>query len=205
MRAFSHTTTVPNGPFDIGWRVRPVYRSSSERSYDRQQWGESTHSLTLRPDIRGCRYANGRKVTRSRLTDFVTPTSAQAEDSPLGQTSMYWLRVDWTAKYQTARALRTPFRRRAYEWNALCGNCLVRLPFMRLYGSWALLGCSAAAHQPLISIAMSIQIRATRFVAIVPRLSFRLGDQYVLCPRVSLSAPPLSVQSLADRPSWLPK
>src|SRR5258708_1032364 len=37
------------------------------------------------------------------------------------------------------------------------------------------------------------------------RLSFRLGDQYVLCPRVSLSAPPLSVQSLADRPSWLPK
>src|SRR5471032_2737393 len=99
--------------------------------------------------------------------------TAKAEDSPLGQTSMYWLRVDWTAKYQTARALRSSFRRlvdnrKCFMWKPHGSSAR----FMRLYGSLALLGCSAAAHQPLISIAMSIQIRATRFVAIVPRLSF---------------------------------
>ena len=39
----------------------------------------STHSLTVRPDIRGHRCTNGRKVTCSRLTDFVTSTTASAE------------------------------------------------------------------------------------------------------------------------------
>ena len=32
----------------------------------------SKHSLTVRPDIRGHRSANGRKATRSRLTDVIT-------------------------------------------------------------------------------------------------------------------------------------
>src|SRR5471030_3493977 len=45
-----------------------------------RQWVGSTHSLTVRPDIRGHRYANGRKATYSRLTDAVTSTSAMAED-----------------------------------------------------------------------------------------------------------------------------
>jgi hypothetical protein len=64
---------------------------------------------------------------------------------------------------------------------------------------------TAVLNEQLRSCFMTIQIIATRFVAIVPGPSFRLGDRYVLCPRVSLSAPPLSGQSLADRPSWLPK
>jgi len=59
--------------------------------------------------------------------------------------------------------------------------------------------------RPLMLIAASFIIRATRFVAVVPRLSFRLGDQCVLYPRVSLSAPPLRVQYLANRPRLLPK
>jgi hypothetical protein len=111
-----------------------------------------------------------------------------------------------STKYQTARALRSSFRRlvekrKCFMWKPLGSSAI----YMRLYGSLALLVCSAAAHQPVISIAISVQIRATRFVAIVPRLSFRLGDRYVLCPRVSLSAPPRSVQYLANRPGWLPK
>src|SRR5471030_1961218 len=59
--------------------------------------------------------------------------------------------------------------------------------------------------RPLMLIATSFIIRATRFVAVVPRLSFRLGDQCVLYPRVSLSAPPLWVQYLANRPRLSPK
>lgn len=49
---------------------------------ERLLWVGSTHSLTVRPDIRGHRYANSRKVTYSRLTDAVTSTSAKAEDLP---------------------------------------------------------------------------------------------------------------------------
>src|ERR1700712_4193497 len=56
---------------------------------------------------------------------------------------------------------------------------------------------------PVTAIAGSLLIRATRFVAVVPRLSFRLGDQCELYPPASLTAPPLSVQYLANRPSLL--
>jgi len=58
----------------------PIAASPAPTSECRQRV-ESTHSLTVRPDIRGCRYANGRKGTRSRLTDLVAPTSAQADDA----------------------------------------------------------------------------------------------------------------------------
>jgi hypothetical protein len=58
--------------------------------------------------------------------------------------------------------------------------------------------------RPVMAMAASFLIRATRSVAVVPRLSFRLGDQCVLYPRASLSAPPLSVQYLLNRPSLLP-
>jgi hypothetical protein len=45
------------------------------------RWVDSTRSLTVRPDIGGHRYANGRKATYSRLTDAVTSTSAMADDA----------------------------------------------------------------------------------------------------------------------------
>lgn len=45
----------------------------------RQIWVASTPWLTVRPDIRGHRCANGRKMICNRLTDFVTSTTASAE------------------------------------------------------------------------------------------------------------------------------
>ena len=39
----------------------------------------SKHSLTVKPDIRGYRYANVRKATCSRLTNVNTRMSATAE------------------------------------------------------------------------------------------------------------------------------
>ena len=41
----------------------------------------SKHSLTVKPDIRGYRYANVRKATCSRLTNVNTRMTAKADDA----------------------------------------------------------------------------------------------------------------------------
>ncbi|MFT4510821.1 hypothetical protein [Caballeronia sp. 15711] len=60
-------------------RAWPLLLASGrcERSVMSDRCGSgSKHSLTVRPDIRGHRSANGRKATRSRLTDVVTRMTA---------------------------------------------------------------------------------------------------------------------------------
>ena len=41
------------------------------------------HSPTVKPDIRGCCFANVRKVTCSRVSGVVTSMSAMADDLPI--------------------------------------------------------------------------------------------------------------------------
>ena len=53
----------------------------------RRQRVGSTHSLTVRPDIRGYRCANSRKATCSRLIDVITSTTAVAENRRLANTA----------------------------------------------------------------------------------------------------------------------
>jgi hypothetical protein len=61
--------------------------------------------------------------------------------------------------------------------------------------------CSEPAKRPTGHVDCHFnEIRATRLVVRVRGPSFHLGDRCVLYRRVSLSAPPLSVQYHADRP-----
>jgi hypothetical protein len=50
-------------------------------------WVGSTHSLTVRPDVRGRRCANGRKANYCRLTDAAMSMSPMADQPPAAITA----------------------------------------------------------------------------------------------------------------------